>query len=43
LHNYVTKDPDGVLRYTSRLMQNENIKPQELIRAVENSKLTIKT
>ena len=38
LHNYVTKDPDGVLRYTSRLMQNENIKPQELIQAVETTK-----
>ena len=38
LHNYVTKDPEGVLRYTSRLMQNENIKPQELIQAVETTK-----
>ena len=34
LHNYVTKDPEGVLRHTSRLMKNENIKPQDLIKAV---------
>lgn len=34
LHNYVTKDPEGVLRHTSRLMKNENIRPQDLIRAV---------
>ena len=38
LHNYVTKDPEGVLRHTSRLMQNENITPQELIQAVETTK-----
>lgn len=37
LHNYVTKDPEGVLRHTSRLMQNENITPQDLIRAVMNT------
>ena len=37
LHNYVTKDPEGVLRHTSRLMKNENITPQELIRAVMNT------
>ena len=34
LHNYVTKDPEGVLRHTSRLMKNQNIKPQDLIKAV---------
>ena len=34
LHNYVTKDPEGVLRHTSRLMKNEKIKPQDLIKAV---------
>jgi predicted DNA-binding protein YlxM (UPF0122 family) len=37
LHNYVTKDPEGVLRHTSRLMKNENITPQDLIRAVMNT------
>ena len=37
LHNYVTKDPEGVLRHTSRLLQNENITPQDLIRAVLNT------
>jgi len=41
LHNYVTKDPEGVLRHTSRLMKNENIKPQELVQAVETSKTQI--
>jgi hypothetical protein len=24
LHNYVTKDPEGVLRHTSRLMKTQN-------------------
>lgn len=37
LHNYITKDPEGLLRHTSRLMQNTNISPQDLIRAVENT------
>lgn len=34
LHNYVTKDPEGVLRHTSRLMQNDGVEPHELIKAV---------
>lgn len=34
LYNYVTKDPEGVLRHTSRLMKNENINPRDLIKAV---------
>ena len=34
LHNYVTKDPEGVLRYTSRLMQKDGVEPQQLIKAV---------
>lgn len=37
LHNYVTKDPEGVLRHTSRLMKNEAIKPQDLVKAVMNT------
>lgn len=37
LHNYVTKDPEGVLRHTSRLMKNDRIILQELIRAVMNT------
>lgn len=34
LHNYVTKDPEGVLRHTSRLMQKHGIEPHHLIQAV---------
>ena len=34
LHNYVTKDPEGVLRHTSRLMQKHGIEPHHLIKAV---------
>jgi len=37
LHNYLTKDPAGVLQHTSRLMKNDRIILQELIRAVVNS------
>lgn len=34
LHNYVTKDPEGVLKHTSRLMQKDGVEPHELIQAV---------
>lgn len=34
LHQYLTKDPEGVLRHTSRLMQKDGVEPQELIKAV---------
>ena len=34
LHNYVTKDPEGVLRHTSRLMQQDGVEPNDLIKAV---------
>ena len=34
LHHYVTKDPEGVLRHTSRLMQQDGVEPHDLIKAV---------
>jgi ApbE superfamily uncharacterized protein (UPF0280 family) len=42
LHNYVTKDPEGVLRHTSKLVSNEGVKPQELIQAVFTTQAQLK-
>ena len=42
LHNYVTKDPEGVLRHTSRLMKQQGIEPQELIQAVFTTQSQLK-
>ena len=42
LHNYVTKDPEGVLRHTSRLVQQHGVEPQELIQAVFTTQAQLK-
>lgn len=42
LHNYVTKDPEGVLRHTSRLVQHRGVEPQELIQAVFTTQAQLK-
>ena len=42
LHNYVTKDPEGVLRHTSRLVQKQGVEPQELIQAVFTTQAQLK-
>ena len=42
LHNYVTKDPEGVLRHTSRLVKHHSVEPQELIQAVFTTQAQLK-
>ena len=42
LHNYVTKDPEGVLRHTSRLVKHHGVEPQELIQAVFTTQAQLK-
>ena len=42
LHQYVTKNPEGVLQHTSRLVQQQGVKPQELIEAVFTTQAQLK-